>query len=268
MKLDLHVHTKHSFDCDSDISHIIENAATAGLSAIAICDHDTMSACSLAEQNKHDVRIIPGMEITTRGGTHIIGLFLKEEVVSRDILEVIDEIHSQNGLVVVPHPFRPGSGLFFNREKRNLFSGEEMVQIMAGVDLIETINYRSTPEILNETDRIAASHPNKPQTAGSDAHFADEIGRAYVDLENLKSNDLADIKKALLKSPRLIRFEAFSYEDGWQTRSLTIKSRKNVGPPKIKRFVPRLIRNSFKAIFSSSGDRLSKRKSKEKVPIE
>jgi len=142
--------------------------------------------------------------------------------VSREIFDVIEEIHRQDGLVVLPHPFRPGSGLIFNRQRQNMFSGEEMVKIMSGIDLIESINYRSTPECLIDTDRFVAFHPDKPQVAGSDAHFPDEIGKAYVELEKVNSESLDGIKEALLTSSRTIRYEAFSAEGEWESRRAII----------------------------------------------
>lgn len=45
-----------------------------------------------------------GSEISTERG-EVIGLFLSEEIISRNFLEVIDLIKEQGGIVVLPHPF-------------------------------------------------------------------------------------------------------------------------------------------------------------------
>ena len=92
MKLDLHVHTGHSFDSSGEPAEIIRAAEAAGLDAIAITDHDTMSAVGLVKKLSSKITIIPGMEITSMQGTHVIGLFLQSEIISRDIFEIIDEI--------------------------------------------------------------------------------------------------------------------------------------------------------------------------------
>ena len=124
MKLDLHVHTNHSFDGRIDVETLLKTAKEAGLDAVAITDHDTMSAVGLAKKITGGVAVIPGMEITAAGGMHIIGLFLTDEIISREIDNVIDEIHQQGGLVMIPHPYRPGTGLMDIKEERGGLSGE------------------------------------------------------------------------------------------------------------------------------------------------
>jgi predicted metal-dependent phosphoesterase TrpH len=257
MKLDLHIHSNHSFDCESNIKDIVKCAEQSGLSAIAFCDHDNMSAHSIARKITKKLIIIPGMEITTRGGTHIIGLFLKEEIISRDIFEVIDEIHNQDGLVVIPHPYRPGTGLIYNREKQNIFTGDEMVKIMSTVDLIESINYRSTQDNLIDTDRFLSFHPDKPQIAGSDAHYPDEVGKARLELEHVNSNSLDDIKKALLKSPRTIRYEAFNIDTTPEVKTLVVKKAEKSFSYKTGKLLPPFIKNSIKALYKRSSKILS-----------
>ena len=45
-----------------------------------------------------------GSEISIKRG-EVIGLFISEEIISKNFLEVIDGIKDQSGLVVLPHPF-------------------------------------------------------------------------------------------------------------------------------------------------------------------
>lgn len=75
---DLHVHTNHSDGSDSP-KMVVERAARAGLSAIAVTDHDTVSGLSDAHMAGafHNVEVFPGVEISaTFAGTevHIVGL--------------------------------------------------------------------------------------------------------------------------------------------------------------------------------------------------
>jgi len=222
MKLDLHIHTEASFDCDSDVRQVIETAEKAGLGAIAITDHDTMSAVETARKYARSVTVIPAMEITSEGGGHILGLFLKEEIKSRNIFDIIDEIHGQDGLVALAHPFRPGTGLLFNRDHLNQFSADEMRRIISGLDLIESINYRSCSDELVKTDRYFSSMPDISQIAGSDAHRLEEIGKATIAFEDFESNDLDEIKNALLTQEPIFRFEAYSSD--YEIKTTTIKS--------------------------------------------
>lgn len=210
MKLDLHIHTRHSNDCKCDIRDVLATAEKTGLDAIAITDHNNMAAVEQAVGFSGKIKVIPAMEITARDGTHLIGLFLKREVKGYDVMDIIDDIHRQNGLVMIPHPFRPGSGLFYNRDRNHLYDGVLMSTIMTRVDLVEAVNYRCEVASLIDTDRYLEFHRDIPRVAGSDAHRLDEIGRAYIEFEDFESGDLNEIKTALLKSERLLRYEAYS----------------------------------------------------------
>lgn len=212
MKLDLHTHTCCSFDCNTSIADFIKAAEATGLDAVAVTDHDTMAAIKEAEKMASRIKIIPGMEITTSKGVHLIGLFLNNEIVSKNILEVIDEIHMQGGLAMLPHPFRPGSGLIYARDKYRLYSAEEAREIISNIDLVETVNLNCTTDELVESDNFFASFSHIPRVAGSDAHSPENIGKALVELENIDNTSSEDIKQALLHSARTIRYEAYKSE--------------------------------------------------------
>jgi predicted metal-dependent phosphoesterase TrpH len=259
MKLDLHIHSEHSFDCDVPIEAIIRRAEQLGLGAVAITDHDTMSGCSLAEKVSGNVTVIPAEEITAEGGTHIIGLFLEEEIGSRNIFEIIDEIHNQRGLVLLPHPFRPGSGLMFNKERRGRYTGEETMKILSRVDLIEAASFGSRMDEIIDTDRFLALRPDLPQTSGSDAHHRDDIGKAYVELEKVKSNSLDDIREALIYSPRLIRYEVYSHPHPHRKtaiRTLHLKGKKKSLYFRAGALLPAAWRRSIDTIFRRTTRRL------------
>lgn len=268
MKLDLHVHSGHSFDSNTDIKAVISHARQAGMNAIAICDHDSFSSYNLARKFAGDLVIIPSMEITCRGGTHVIGLFIEQEIISRDIFEVIDEIHEHNGLVMIPHLFRVGTGLVYNREKQKHFSGDDMARILAGVDLVEAVNFRCSADDNFNAEKFLSYYPDLPRVAGSDAHHAGEIGKAYVELDTVKSDSLEDIKKALLTSPRMIRYEVYSDTVAPEQSITVIKGRKESLIVRTKNFVPNLIGKSLKAFYRKSASVLTggrKEETKKKI---
>ena len=75
--IDLHV---HSYESDGTLSptQVVQKAAEAGLYAIALTDHDTVSgiAEALAAGRQYGVRVIPGIEISAArngGDVHILG---------------------------------------------------------------------------------------------------------------------------------------------------------------------------------------------------
>ncbi|WP_149453636.1 PHP domain-containing protein [Pasteuria penetrans] len=86
MGWDFHVHTQASDGCLKP-AEVVQRASSRGLDGIAITDHDTLSGIPEAEREgrKCDVRVIPGVEISTswkKEDIHIIGLFIDHKDVS------------------------------------------------------------------------------------------------------------------------------------------------------------------------------------------
>lgn len=198
MKADLHVHTNASVDSDIRPEDVIEYSLKAGLGCVAITDHDTIkNAVLLEKMNKNpSLKIIVGSEITTDKKVHIIGLFLKAEVKSKDIFSVIREIKCQGGLVVLPHPFRRESGLLSSKDGR-AYTGDEIGSIVRLCDIIEIANAGSTPEEMARAKEFFRKY-KKPYCAGSDAHYPIEIGAGYTALRECRA--LSGLKKELLKN--------------------------------------------------------------------
>lgn len=77
--LELHCHTTYS-DGTLTPAQLVEAAANAGVKALAITDHDTVSGWeeAFAAANAYDLEIIPGVELSTvhRGKSlHILGFY-------------------------------------------------------------------------------------------------------------------------------------------------------------------------------------------------
>jgi predicted metal-dependent phosphoesterase TrpH len=80
---DLHIHTTHS-DGVCSPCEVVNAAAQVGLSALAITDHDTLTAISIArpEAERLGVELVGGVELTAeREGreVHILGHFVRED---------------------------------------------------------------------------------------------------------------------------------------------------------------------------------------------
>ena len=170
MILDLHNHTSWSFDCSTDPLKVVRTARARGLDAIAITDHNEIGGAREAERAAAgDILVIVGEEIDTSAGD-VIGLFLKEKIDAEDPLEAIRAIHDQGGVAVLPHPFAKSAAVD-DRVGRAL-------------DACEGFNARHSRVASVEggpgEERIArfARQFDLSLTAGSDAHFAREIGRA------------------------------------------------------------------------------------------
>lgn len=183
MKFDLHAHSTYSPDGSLSPEKLVRIAQLKGLSGIAVTDHNTIKGG--LEARKHETesfKVIVGEEIrTTRGD--LIGLFLTEEINSRDFQKVVVEIREQGGLAIIPHPFD-----MFRDSAMNPTDEEAKI-----VDGLEVFNSRCILKRCNENALRLAQKINSGMTAGSDAHFEGEVGNAGV------LTDSDDLKSAIIK---------------------------------------------------------------------
>jgi predicted metal-dependent phosphoesterase TrpH len=166
---------------------IIKIAQKRGLSGVAITDHNTIKGALNAKKfETKDFQVIVGSEIETNRG-EVIGLFLNQDIKSKIFQDVIQEINDQNGLVIIPHPF--------DKIRRNGINPLKDDTPM--IDFVEVYNSRCLLEKYN-IKALEFTIKNKLKiSAGSDAHFANEIGNAGVFLdqkienpEDLLENDI------------------------------------------------------------------------------
>ena len=172
MVLDLHIHSKYSFDSFLSANKIIKVAKKKGLNGIAITDHNTIKGALEASKINKDKNfvVIIGSEIATDKGD-IIGLFLEKEIETTNFDYAVSEIHRQGGITVLPHPYK----------------GHKLDEInMESIDIVEVANSRISG-ILNEKARRLAQKNKIPGIAGSDAHFCAEIGNNTT---IINSNDI------------------------------------------------------------------------------
>ena len=76
--IDLHTHSSASDGSDTP-SELVRKAEEAGLAAVALCDHDTVSGIQEFLEASGKTETVPGIEISTRlfkKEIHIIGLFV------------------------------------------------------------------------------------------------------------------------------------------------------------------------------------------------
>ena len=168
--LDLHVHTTASPCSNAKPQEVIDKAIAAGLSGVAITDHDTMENVSPArEYAPAGFDVIPGVEVTTTAG-HLLALGVDSCPPQTDPLTVIEYIHQHGGVAILAHPFDPLREHF----------GNNLDAIAEAADAVETRNSRCIRAAYNRRAESFALAHNLPQTGGSDAHFPHEIGRAIT----------------------------------------------------------------------------------------
>jgi predicted metal-dependent phosphoesterase TrpH len=205
--MDCHLHTAASGDATLTIEQLAGRARHAGLDVVCITDHNLTSAAVAAAQaaarGDLDIRIIVGEEVRTPAGD-VIGLFLTERIpYVLPLAEVVARIRDQGGLVYVPHPFDPVRSSI----------GRVLPSLCAegGVDIIEVFNAKIADQALNEEAAVVAAEFGVPAAAGSDAHDADGVGAAYLDLPDFDGPAsflaaLADARIAGEHRPHAIRY--------------------------------------------------------------
>jgi len=174
-KYDLHIHTYYSRCSNLTPKVILKRAKKLGLNGIAIADHHTIKGAlevKKANKDKH-FEVIVGEEIKTEKG-EVIAFYLKKEIKPGKFNDVIREIRKQKGIVGIAHPY---STIGIDRRKADIDA------IIGKIDAIEGFNARSLFAFENMKAQIKAAEKLLPITAGSDAHFSFEIGRAYTEFE-------------------------------------------------------------------------------------
>lgn len=186
LRLDLHLHTRASWDCLSDPEVILERAGERGIHRVAMTDHNVLDL-SLEMHRRFPDRVIPGEEVRTGEGMDLIGLYIRRKIpMGTSAEETCRLIREEGGIVYLPHPFAPGKGA----------SGRFAEEIAPLVDVVEVFNARLHPGRLNDPGRALAVREGKLQGAGSDAHTPWEVGGGWVEVP-WHENDPGSLLEAL-----------------------------------------------------------------------
>ncbi len=200
IRIDMHVHTVHSYDCLSDPDAVIGTAVARGLDRVVIADHNEIEG-ALALKERYPDRVIVGEEVKTAERVDIIGLYITERIPKgTPARETCERIRAQGGLVYFPHPYAAGTG----------GGGKVLEEVADLVDVVEGFNARLHSARLNERAQAFARSRGLPMGAGSDAHTLREIGRAYVEVPPFRDEPgaflaaLRDAKIVGRQSSRLV----------------------------------------------------------------
>ena len=173
--VDLHCHSRGSFDCLSAPRDIVRAAGDRGLTHLAITDHDRIHVAQEArELAPNGLTVIVGEEVRTLDGD-LICLFLERAIPpGLSVVETIAAARDQGGLVGIPHPF--------DRRRGSLLRDAAMARLVPMVDWVETHNARLVGHGNEDAADFALEH-RLPGISVSDAHSIMEVGVAYTALD-------------------------------------------------------------------------------------
>ncbi len=172
--VELHCHTIFSnnggrFECLTTPRALLRMAQKRGLSAVAITDHNTLAgnweATKIAKE--YGIVVIPAVELDTNCKGQILAYGIKRMIeIHRSPVEMINDVHKQGGLAIIPHPFDPVRGM------------PNIDEVMKHADGIEVMNYGSVNN--RKAKRWAERKGIKVQTGGSDAHGVRLVGTVQM----------------------------------------------------------------------------------------
>ena len=188
MKLDFHIHTDASPCSNMSLESAVEVSIKRGLHGFAVCDHNKTFSLTNKEalENKFNITINPttpvespfyiisGIELSINK-SHILGLFLD----GANNLSSAEDIISNGGFVVLAHPFQHSKN--YEERSREL---EEFINLSPFVECASgRANYKNK-NACAESKCFSESFSLKT-CGGSDAHFSEEIGNAFVELPDV-----------------------------------------------------------------------------------
>ncbi|MGM0452022.1 MAG: PHP-associated domain-containing protein [Thermodesulfobacteriota bacterium] len=230
-RADTHIHTCLSPCADLSMGpkDIVAQSRKVGLDIIAVCDHNTAenAAAVISAGKSAGLTVLAGMEVCSKEEVHVVALFETpaqaiemqqivydhlpgqnrpevwgEQIVAGkanevlaendhlligattlDLYAIVDHIHDLNGLCIASHVDRPAYSLIGNLG---------FIPPDLAIDAIE-VSWRIP---VNEAEKQVAGIGGYPCITASDAHFIEDIGRAWTGLE-LAGPTVAEIRQAL-----------------------------------------------------------------------
>jgi hypothetical protein len=189
----MHIHTIYSGHAGLSVKTLFKTYGMKGI-VPAIVDHNNCRAWQEAEEysKRYKLDFIKGEEIKVYYNGclvgELLGLFMNEEIKPANVFEVIDSLREQQAMISVAHPF--------DLLRRPLFKGFTMLeQIKKKVDAIEVFNSRCYFSSANKKAKEFVDKNKMPFTAGTDAHFVNELGNAFMIID---ASSLEEARKKIL----------------------------------------------------------------------
>lgn len=182
LKADFHCHTISSYDCCTSVKQLIERCQRVGINCLAVTDHNLIDG-ALRVRDRAPFKVIIGEEIFSAGG-EVIGLFLKEKIDrGLPLLETMQRIKDQGGLVYLPHPV---SGI-----RKSKLDAKAVRENAALIDIVELYNARTLFQSESEIEWVKdlIDDNGLAVAAASDAHCPWEFGNVIVEMEDFETKE-------------------------------------------------------------------------------
>jgi len=206
--VDMHFHSVYS-DGRSRVEEIVEYAEYLGI-GVAITDHNAIQGA--VEINAYDnVMSIPGIEVTSFEGTHLLVYFYdienlcrfydqdvapymgKEVMSSIDLPmeDIIERAKRLDGVTIFPHPY---CGIYTGITNHH-FDKKRLDKLFEQVDGVEVINSENLNK-WNLKSALLGFNLNKAIMGGSDGHSLYQLGRVvtYAGCANDRQKFLSAVK--------------------------------------------------------------------------
>ncbi len=212
MHADMHFHTNCS-DSYTDANSLLKLARERG-TGVAITDHNLIDTLRKIDLKRADVMVIPGMEVSTTDGPHVLVYFFDmnqlEEFWSREIRprlcmrpwlalndctteKLLDLLEKENCVVSAAHPMG-----YFNSDKgveichvKGRISKDVVDRLDAYEVICSGMSHKNNLDALEAANRHGLSY-----TGGTDGHLLSEVGNVVTICD---SDDLDGFLEAIAK---------------------------------------------------------------------
>ena len=214
--VDMHIHTLHS-DAAISIPSLLSRAKHLGI-GVAITDHNEIQGVLEACDHPRDALVIPGIELSSREGPHILLYFysagdladyftthIKKNLrksqymaIQLSVGQILASAENYSCVKVAAHPY----GYFgINRGILKCIDNKTLpAEIMDHIDGIEVICGGMSQDLNNKASRFAGEH-DLPITGGSDAHVLPSVGGVVT---GVKADSVEGFLNGILKKESIV----------------------------------------------------------------
>lgn len=190
--VDMHFHSHFSDGADG-VEAIAQRARQLGI-GVAITDHNAIDGA--VELDRYDdVLSIPGIEVTSREGAHVLVYFYRIDdlkafyaadiqpnkgptvmsSIDLDVESIIRRARKYNSVVIFPHPY----SATFTGICNHSFSAARLQRLLGMADGVEVINSENLKR-WNLKSALLGFNLDRAITGGSDGHSLNQMGCAVT----------------------------------------------------------------------------------------